>query len=71
VELFSKDSHVWTSVAVLCYLNPIPVARFIHSCLAEMHALLSIEDILNLGVCIVLRVLDQAEGLPSNATRFQ
>jgi hypothetical protein len=27
--------------------------------------------ILNLGVCILLRVLDQVQGFPSNATLFQ
>jgi hypothetical protein len=26
---------------------------------------------LNLGVCILLRVLDQVQGFPSNATLFQ
>jgi hypothetical protein len=27
--------------------------------------------ILNLGVCILLRVLDQVQGFPSNVTLFQ
>jgi hypothetical protein len=28
-------------------------------------------NILNLGVCILLRVLDQVQGFPSNATLIQ
>jgi hypothetical protein len=32
---------------------------------------LTAKDILNLGACILLRVLDQVQGFPSNATLFQ
>jgi hypothetical protein len=54
--LVCLDSHYITDVDHWIYQSYIPQA-FIHT--------------LNLGVCILLRVLDQVQGFPSNATLFQ
>jgi hypothetical protein len=44
-----------------CFLEPTIQAALL--CLVNTE--------LNLGVCILLRVLDQVQGVPSNATLFQ
>jgi hypothetical protein len=46
---------------------PIPPYKFIytHTCIKSKY------NYLNLGVCILLRALDQAQGFPYDATLFQ
>jgi hypothetical protein len=71
-NLLDRDSILWSRASkVLAYryktrLMGCKIGPLISAALVQQHT-----GILNLSVCILMRVSDQFQGFPSNATLFQ